>query len=95
VSSDRFDVQYVAELARINLAPEEVATFQAQLEQVLTHVARLSEIDVAQVEPTAHSFPIFNVFRPDITTPCLDREVALSNAPRQAQDLFIVTKVLE
>jgi aspartyl-tRNA(Asn)/glutamyl-tRNA(Gln) amidotransferase subunit C len=95
MSSKDFDVEYVAELARIKLTSEEIKTFESQLALVLEHVAKLNEIDVSQVEPMAHSFPIYNVFREDETRPCLDREAALSNAPHQAQGLFMVTKVVE
>jgi Asp-tRNA(Asn)/Glu-tRNA(Gln) amidotransferase C subunit len=35
------------------------------------------------------------VFREDEVGPCLEREAALANAPREAQGLFIVTKVIE
>ena len=90
-----FDGEYVAELARIKLTPEEIETFRSQLGQVLEHVAKLNEVDVSQVEPTAHSFPVYNVFREDEPRESLDREAVLSNAPRQAQGLFIVTKVVE
>jgi aspartyl-tRNA(Asn)/glutamyl-tRNA(Gln) amidotransferase subunit C len=95
MSSKDFDVEYVAELARIQLTSEEIKTFESQLALVLEHVAKLNEIDVSQVEPMAHSFPIYNVFREDERRPCLDREAALSNAPHQAQGLFMVTKVVE
>jgi aspartyl-tRNA(Asn)/glutamyl-tRNA(Gln) amidotransferase subunit C len=90
-----FDVEYVAELARIQLTPAEIKTFESQLGHVLEHVAKLNGIDVSQVEPMAHSFAIYNVFREDDLRPSLEREAALSNAPHQAQGLFIVTKVLE
>jgi aspartyl-tRNA(Asn)/glutamyl-tRNA(Gln) amidotransferase subunit C len=95
MSSTNFDVQYVAELARIKLTPLEIKTFQSQLGQVLDHVEKLNAVDVSQVEPMAHSFEIYNVFREDETRESLAREIALSNAPRQAQGLFIVTKVVE
>jgi aspartyl-tRNA(Asn)/glutamyl-tRNA(Gln) amidotransferase subunit C len=65
MSPEDFDIEHVAELARIKLSPEEVATFRAQLGNVLDHVAKLNELNVAGVEPTAHSFPLYNVFRPD------------------------------
>jgi len=90
-----FDVGYVADLARIQLAPDEIKRFDSQLGLVLEHVAKLNELDVSQVEPMAHSFPIYNVFREDEIRESLDREAALSNAPHQAQGLFIVTKVVE
>ncbi|MGA8481867.1 MAG: Asp-tRNA(Asn)/Glu-tRNA(Gln) amidotransferase subunit GatC [Chthoniobacterales bacterium] len=95
MSSTKFDVQYVAELARINLTPEEINIFQSQLGHVLEHVEKLNQLDLANVEPTAHSFPIYNVFREDQEQPSLPHELALSNAPRQAHGLFIVTKVVE
>jgi aspartyl-tRNA(Asn)/glutamyl-tRNA(Gln) amidotransferase subunit C len=95
MSAPDFDVEYVAELARIKLTPEEIETFRSQLGQVLDHVAKLNEVDVSDVEPMAHSFPVYNVFRADEPRESLDREAVLSNAPRQAQGLFIVTKVVE
>ena len=95
MSSKNFNVEYVAELARIKLTPEEIKTFESQLGLVLEHAAQLKEIDISQVEPMAHSFPVYNVFREDEVRDSLDRETALSNAPQQAQGLFIVTKVME
>ncbi|MBV9298871.1 MAG: Asp-tRNA(Asn)/Glu-tRNA(Gln) amidotransferase subunit GatC [Verrucomicrobia bacterium] len=95
MSSKNFDVEYLAELARIKLTPDEIKRFEAQLGLVLEHVAKLNAIDVLQVEPMAHSFPIYNVFREDEMGESLDREAALANAPKQAQGLFIVTKVVE
>ena len=91
----KFDVEYVADLVRIKLNPDEIATFQSQLGHVLEHVEKLNELDVSNVEPMAHSFPIYNVFREDEAREGLSRESALSNAPRQAQGLFVVTKVVE
>jgi len=95
MSASDFDIEYIAELARIKLSAEEVATFRSQLGHVLDHVAKLNELDVAGVEPTAHSFPLYNVFRPDATRPGLTQQEALANGPRQAQGLFLVTKVLD
>jgi len=95
MSAKKFDVEYVAELARIKLTPDEIKIFESQLALVLEHVAKLNEVDVSQVEPMAHSFPIYNVFREDEVREGLDHEAALSNAPHQAQGLFIVAKVVE
>jgi aspartyl-tRNA(Asn)/glutamyl-tRNA(Gln) amidotransferase subunit C len=95
MNAEKFDVRYMAELARIKLEPGEIAIFESQLGHVLEHVEKLNQLDVSQVEPTAHSFPIYNVFREDQTRPSLEQEAALANAPRHAQGLFIVTKVVE
>jgi aspartyl-tRNA(Asn)/glutamyl-tRNA(Gln) amidotransferase subunit C len=94
MSSD-FDVRYTAQLARLNLSEEEIAKFQSQLSQVLEYVEKLKEVDVTDVEPTAHAYPTFNVFRQDAEREWFDPKAALANAPRQANELFIVTKVVE
>lgn len=90
-----FDVRYVAQLARLNLTPAEIETFQAQLSQVLQYVDKLSEVDVSTVEPTAHANPMSDVLRNDVAQTSLTVGEALANAPRQANDLFIVPKVIE
>ena len=94
MSSD-FDVRYTARLARLNLSDAEIARFQEQLSQVLDYVEKLRQVDVTGVEPTAHTYPTFNVFRKDEARDGFDPEQALKNAPRQANGLFIVTKVIE
>jgi aspartyl-tRNA(Asn)/glutamyl-tRNA(Gln) amidotransferase subunit C len=89
------DVAYVARLARINLTDEETELFQKQLGDVLKYAEKLREVDVSNVEATAHALPIFNVFREDAPRDCFTAQQALSNAPRQANGLFIVPKVVE
>jgi aspartyl-tRNA(Asn)/glutamyl-tRNA(Gln) amidotransferase subunit C len=89
------DVTYVARLARINLTEEEAHAFQRQLGDVLKYVKKLRQADVSHVEATAHTLPIFNVFREDEPCDWFTAEQALSNAPRKANDLFIVPKVVE
>ena len=89
------DVAYIARLARINLTEEEASAFQTQLEEVLKYVKKLRQADVNHVEAAAHALPIFNVFREDAPRDWLTAEQALSNAPRKANGLFIVPKVVE
>ena len=89
------DVAHVAKLARLNLTEEETKLFQAQLGFVLEYAEKLREPDTSQVEASAHAIPIFNVFREDEPRAGFTAEEALSNAPRQANGLFIVTKVVE
>jgi aspartyl-tRNA(Asn)/glutamyl-tRNA(Gln) amidotransferase subunit C len=93
--SAKFDVRYTAQLARLQLGEEEIATFQKQLSQVLDYVEKLEKVDVSAVEPTAHANAIYNVFRADEPCPWLTPQEALANSPRQANQLFIVPKVIE
>ena len=94
-SDSKFDVRHVAHLARIELSDAETDKFQSQISEVLAHVAQLQSVDVTGVEPTAHTYPIFNVFRDDRPRDWFTPEEALKNAPRQANQLFVVPKVLE
>ena len=89
------DVAYVAQLARLKLTAEETQLFQKQLGEVLKYADKLEEVDVSHVEAAAHAVPIFNVFREDEPRDWFTAEEALSNAPRKANNLFIVTKVVE
>jgi aspartyl-tRNA(Asn)/glutamyl-tRNA(Gln) amidotransferase subunit C len=93
--SANIDVSYVAQLARMNLTAAEAELFQKQLSDVLKYVEKLGEIDVSQVETTAHAVPVLNVFREDNPRDWFTAAQALSNAPRKSNNLFIVPKVVE
>ena len=92
---DQFNVRYTAQLARLDLTDAEIEKFQSQLGQVLEYVEKLKEVDVTGVEPTAHANAITNVFREDVTRPSLGQDAALANAPRTANGLIVVPKVIE
>ena len=89
------NVAYVARLARINLTEDEAKTFQKQLDDVLKYVEKLRQVDVTGIDAAAHALPVFNMFREDAPRDWLTSEQALSNAPRQANGLFVVPKVVE
>jgi aspartyl-tRNA(Asn)/glutamyl-tRNA(Gln) amidotransferase subunit C len=89
------DIKYVAHLARLALTPEEEQKIGAQLGSVLAYIEKLKEVDVSNVEPTAHAFPLVNVTRPDVIRPSLTNEEALRNAPATANGLFMVPKIVE
>lgn len=89
------DIKYVAHLARIELSPEEEQKLGAQLQHILGYIDKLNELDVKDVEPTAHAIPLVNVTRPDNVRPSLSNEEALRNAPSKANGLFLVPKIVE
>ena len=90
-----FDLDHVANLARITLTAEEKARFASQLGDVLTYIAQLNEVNVEGVEPTAHAFPVVNVWAADVAEPGLSVEDALRNAPQKRDNMFVVPKVVE
>ena len=89
------DVKYVAHLARLALSAEEEQKIGAQLGNVLGYIEKLKEVDVSNVEPTAHAFPLMNVTRRDEVRPSMRTEDVSRNAPAQANGLFIVPKIVE
>jgi len=95
MNSPELNVRHVARLARLALTDEEIATFENQLGRVLEHIEHLKKLDVSGVEPTAHTYPVFNVVREDVPGASLPRESALAIAPRVANHLIVVPKVVE
>jgi aspartyl-tRNA(Asn)/glutamyl-tRNA(Gln) amidotransferase subunit C len=95
MSAVEIDVKYVAHLARIALTPDEEQKLGAQLGHILAYIEKLKELDVANVEPTAHAIPLANVTRHDELRPSLPHEEAMRNAPAQANGLFVVPKIVE
>jgi aspartyl-tRNA(Asn)/glutamyl-tRNA(Gln) amidotransferase subunit C len=89
------DIDRVAQLARLALTSEEKAKFSQQLGEVLHHIRQLEQVDVSNVEPTAHAFPLFNVWAEDVVKPGLLVDAALRNAPAQRDNMIAVPKVVE
>jgi len=88
------DIDHVANLARIHLADEEKKTYVSQLGKVLDHFARLDELDVSGVEPTAHAAPVYNVWREDVPGPVLTPAEAVMNAPQVRDGQVVVLRVV-
>ena len=91
----QIDVAYVANLARMSLTEEETLEFQGQLQDIVGYVQKLNEVDLSDVEPTAHAVPIQNVFRADESRPGLDRDDVLRNAPATVHGQSLVPKIVE
>ncbi|MGN7765105.1 MULTISPECIES: Asp-tRNA(Asn)/Glu-tRNA(Gln) amidotransferase subunit GatC [Paenibacillus] len=89
------DVQHVAKLARLQLSPEEEATFTEQMNAILQYAEKLNELDTENVKPTTHVLQVSNVMRDDVVKESLSQEEALLNAPEAEDGHFKVPAVLE
>jgi len=87
------DVLHVARLARLELQDDEIERFREQLSAILEAVGKVSELDLADVEPTAHPLASVNVFGEDVPRPSLGRDEALANAPDPEDGFFGVPAV--
>ena len=92
------EVRYVADLANLRLTDEEVHRMSAELDQILTHVDALNELDTTNVEPMAQVLfdaPETATLREDCPRPPLGSAVATANAPLAAAGCFKVPLVIE
>ncbi len=95
MADSKIDVSYVAHLARLKLSAEETARFQKQLGDVLQYVDKLQQADVSSVVPAEDAADFRNNLRPDEERPGLPVADALSNAPQQGNNLFLVPRMVE
>jgi aspartyl-tRNA(Asn)/glutamyl-tRNA(Gln) amidotransferase subunit C len=86
----RNEVLHVARLARLALSDEEIDRLGAQLNAILEAVGKVSELDLADVEPTAHPLDLVNVWADDDPQESLSVEDALANAPDREAGFFRV-----
>ncbi|MBC8413393.1 MAG: Asp-tRNA(Asn)/Glu-tRNA(Gln) amidotransferase subunit GatC [Nitrospira sp.] len=89
------NIDHLALLARLELTDSEKILFSSQVENVITYIDKLNELDTGSIEPTAHILPVSNVFREDELKPSLPREIALQNAPEEQDGLYCVPKIIE
>jgi aspartyl-tRNA(Asn)/glutamyl-tRNA(Gln) amidotransferase subunit C len=94
VEVSRDEVAHLADLARIDLDPDELDRLAPQLSVILESIASIRDAAADDVPATSHPLPLTNVFREDVAAPCLTAEEALSGAPRVEQQRFSVPRIL-
>ena len=95
MSLTRSDVEKIAHLARLDLTEDELTLYQGQLSAILDYAARLNELDLEGVLPTAHAVTQQNVLREDVAEPGMAMDDVLFNAPKQEKSQFVVQAVLD
>jgi len=91
----KINVTHIAKLANLPLSHEEKQKFEKQLEETLSYVENLKEIDTKDVEPTSQVTGLENVTREDAASPSLTQEEALSNTKSIHNGFVKVTAILE
>src|ERR1700687_572153 len=81
---------HVADLARLELREDELTRLQAQLNDILAAVSKVSELDLADVPATSHPLDVVNVWDEDEPRDCLSVDDALANAPEREGGFFKV-----
>ena len=90
-----FDINKIADLARLNLKPDEKQKLERDLGAILDYVKKLDALDTKQVEPTSHVLNMENVFRADEVKPSNAAQKALEHAPQTEGHFFKVPKIVQ
>lgn len=92
------EVEKIAELANLELTPEEKDSFPLQLAAIIEYIDQLNEVDTSQVKAwqqrSAGPALASAVTRDDAVEPSLGAERALDNAPDPADGHFRVPRVI-
>jgi aspartyl-tRNA(Asn)/glutamyl-tRNA(Gln) amidotransferase subunit C len=89
------EVLHVARLARLKLEPQESASYQKELSDILTYMEILGGVDTTGVEPTFHAQSIINALRDDSVKQSQSYGDTQRNAPCMSENTFVVPKVIE
>jgi aspartyl-tRNA(Asn)/glutamyl-tRNA(Gln) amidotransferase subunit C len=89
------DIQRLCRLARLEIAPADVADVSAKLSSIVAMVDELKAVDATRVTPMAHPLDRPQRLRPDTVSEVDRHELYQQNAPLVERDLYLVPKVLE
>ncbi len=89
------EVRHVAKLARLRLTDAQLHLYRDQLSTVLGHIAKISELDVENVEPLTHPGDLTTRLDEDKVGESLPVETVLGLAPSTELDFLAVPKVLD
>lgn len=88
-------IKYLESLARITLTEEEEQKVGNELQDILTYIDMLNELDTEGVEAMSHCFPVTNVMREDEVQPSMTPDQITANAPESNDGCFVVPKTVD
>ncbi len=88
-------IKYLESLARITLTEDEEKKVGKELQDILTYIDMLNELDTDGVEAMSHAFPITNVLRKDEVKDSMTPDEIVANAPESQDGMFVVPKTVE
>ncbi len=89
------EVTHIASLCRVGMTDADIEKYSDQLSNILEQFEVLKSVNTDNVQPTAHSIPLNNVWREDVARPSLSAEDTLKNAPDKEEGFIRVKQVLE
>lgn len=89
------EVKQVADLSNLPLTSTEEKKYSQQLSKILEYIAKLDEVDTAEVAPTFNVSVNSNITRLDKPGICLTQKEVLSNTPSKENGFFVTKGVFE
>ena len=92
------EVRNVADLANLDLSDAEIARLAKDMDEILTHMDALNELDTSSVEPMAqvlYESEETATLRVDEIVPPIGNQAALANAPVAGAGYYKVPRVIE
>ncbi|MCI1248408.1 MAG: Asp-tRNA(Asn)/Glu-tRNA(Gln) amidotransferase subunit GatC [Megasphaera sp.] len=89
------EIKKIALLSRLEVKEDNIKSVGKQLNDILSYMDLISQVDITDVAPTAHAVSMRNVMRDDVLQPSLSNEKALQNAPEAEDGYFKVPKVIQ
>ncbi len=88
-------IKYLESLARITLTEDEEKKVGGELQDILTYIDKLNELDTDGIEAMSHAFPLVNVLREDVVKPSMPPDAIVANAPESQDGAFVVPKTVD
>ena len=88
-------IKYLEKLARITLTEDEEKKVGNELQDILTYIDMLNELETDGVEAMSHCFPVTNVMREDEVQPSMSADEIVANAPESQDGCFVVPKTVD
>ena len=88
-------IKYLESLARITLSDDEEKKVGNELQDILTYIDMLNELDTEGVEAMSQCFPVTNVMREDVVAESMTANEIVANAPESQDGCFVVPKTVE
>ena len=92
---DRTAVKKISRLARISVEESQIPKIESSLNQILSWIEQLNEVDTSQVEPLFSVMKEEMPRRQDVVNDGNQVDKILQNAPDQSFNMFAVPKVVE
>jgi aspartyl-tRNA(Asn)/glutamyl-tRNA(Gln) amidotransferase subunit C len=89
------DVEKIAHLARLDMQPNDAASLQQDLSNILNLVEQMNAVDTQNVQPMAHPLSMSQRLREDAATEQNQRDDYQAISPAVEKGLFLVPKVIE